>query len=125
MTTTHTDVDVKLDDPDYAANLRRATLASSIGSALEYFDFALYGLSTALIFNVLFFDQSNPAMATVAAFATFGVGFVARGRAEAVCPVEALRPFVLFIDIHSCHPLFADGEGEQCPSQSAAEKVGM
>ena len=54
-----------------------------------------------------------------------GVGFVARGRAEAVCPVEALRPFVLFIDIHSCHPLFADGEGEQCPSQSAAEKVGM
>jgi MHS family metabolite:H+ symporter-like MFS transporter len=68
----------KLDDPDYAANLRRATLASSIGSALEYFDFALYGLSTALIFNVLFFSQSNPAMATVAAFATFGVGFVAR-----------------------------------------------
>ncbi|MBN9175888.1 MAG: MHS family MFS transporter [Microbacterium sp.] len=78
VTTTHTEVDVKLDDPEYAANLRRATLASSIGSALEYFDFALYGLSTALIFNVLFFDQSNPAMATVAAFATFGVGFLAR-----------------------------------------------
>ncbi len=66
------------DDPEYAANLRRATLASSIGSALEYFDFALYGLSTALIFNVLFFSQDDPAMATVAAFATFGVGFVAR-----------------------------------------------
>jgi MHS family metabolite:H+ symporter-like MFS transporter len=66
------------DDPEYAANLRRATLASSIGSALEYFDFALYGLSTALIFNVLFFPQDDPAMATVAAFATFGVGFVAR-----------------------------------------------
>jgi len=66
------------DDPEYAANLRRATLASSIGSALEYFDFALYGLSTALIFNVLFFPQGDPAMATVAAFATFGVGFLAR-----------------------------------------------
>lgn len=66
------------DDPEYAANLRRATLASSIGSALEYFDFALYGLSTALIFNVLFFPQDDPAMATVAAFATFGVGFLAR-----------------------------------------------
>ena len=78
MTTTHTDVDVNHDDPDYAANLRRATLASSIGSALEYFDFALYGLSTALIFNVLFFPQDDPAMATVAAFATFGVGFIAR-----------------------------------------------
>lgn len=67
-----------VDDPEYAANLRRATLASSIGSALEYFDFALYGLSTALIFNVLFFPQDNPAMATVAAFATYGVGFLAR-----------------------------------------------
>ncbi|GAA3710058.1 MFS transporter [Zhihengliuella alba] len=66
------------DDPEYADNLRRATLASSIGSALEYFDFALYGLATALIFNVLFFPQDDPAMATVAAFATFGVGFVAR-----------------------------------------------
>ncbi|MBN9213371.1 MAG: MFS transporter [Microbacterium sp. SCN 70-200] len=66
------------EDPEYAANLRRATLASSVGSALEYFDFALYGLSTALIFNVLFFSQDDPAMATVAAFATFGVGFVAR-----------------------------------------------
>ncbi|MFJ3958112.1 MFS transporter [Arthrobacter sp. NPDC090010] len=65
-------------DPDYAKNLQRATLASSIGSALEYFDFALYGLSTALIFNLLFFPQGDPAMATVAAFATFGVGFVAR-----------------------------------------------
>jgi MHS family metabolite:H+ symporter-like MFS transporter len=65
-------------DPEYAANLQRATLASSIGSALEYFDFALYGLSTALIFNVLFFPHGDPAMATVAAFATFGVGFAAR-----------------------------------------------
>ncbi|MCI9887414.1 MHS family MFS transporter [Micrococcales bacterium 31B] len=66
------------DDPEYADNLRRATIASSIGSALEYFDFALYGLSTALIFNVLFFPQDDPAMATVAAFAVYGVGFLAR-----------------------------------------------
>jgi MHS family metabolite:H+ symporter-like MFS transporter len=65
-------------DPEYAKNLQRATLASSVGSALEYFDFALYGLSTALIFNLLFFPQDDPAMATVAAFATYGVGFVAR-----------------------------------------------
>lgn len=65
-------------DANYAKNLQRATLAASIGSALEYFDFALYGLATALIFNVLFFPQGDPAMATVAAFATFGVGFVAR-----------------------------------------------
>lgn len=66
------------DDPEYAANLRRATLASSVGSALEYFDFALYGLSSALIFNVLFFSNLDPAMGVVAAFASFGVGFAAR-----------------------------------------------
>ncbi|WP_129658380.1 MFS transporter [Rothia halotolerans] len=65
-------------DPDYSANLRRATLASSVGSALEYFDFALYGLMTALIFNQLFFDPSDPAMGVIGAFAVYGVGFVAR-----------------------------------------------
>lgn len=67
-----------LSEQEYADNLRRATLASSIGSALEYFDFALYGLFTALIFNKLFFSNLDPAMGTVAAFASFGVGFVAR-----------------------------------------------
>lgn len=63
---------------DYAANLRRATLSSSIGSAMEYFDFAMYGLMTALVFNTLFFPEGNPAMNTVAAFGIYGVGFVAR-----------------------------------------------
>lgn len=66
------------DDPEYAANLRRATLASSVGSALEYFDFAIYGLASALIFNTLFFTDLDPAMGVVASLATFGVGFVAR-----------------------------------------------
>ncbi|NAZ80807.1 MFS transporter [Kineococcus sp. R8] len=66
------------DDPEYAANLRRATLASSVGSALEYFDFALYGLASALIFSKLFFSNLDPSTALVASFATFGVGFVAR-----------------------------------------------
>ena len=46
---------------------RKAAASGWIGSALEYFDFALYGLSTALIFNVLFFSQDDPALATVAA----------------------------------------------------------
>ena len=65
-------------DLEYQANLRRATLSSSVGSALEYFDFAMYGLMTALVFNQLFFDQSNPAMALIAAFGVYGVGFAAR-----------------------------------------------
>jgi MFS transporter, MHS family, metabolite:H+ symporter len=66
------------DDPEYAANLRRATLASTAGSALEYFDFALYGLASALIFPKLFFSNLDPATGLIASFATFGVGFVAR-----------------------------------------------
>lgn len=66
------------DDPEYAANLRRATLASTAGSALEYFDFALYGLASALIFSKLFFSNLDPSTALIASFATFGVGFVAR-----------------------------------------------
>lgn len=65
-------------DPEYAANLRRATLASSVGSALEYYDFALYGLASALIFAQLFFAGLDPATGLVAAFAVYGVGFVAR-----------------------------------------------
>lgn len=69
---------IEVQDPEYAANLRRATLASTAGSALEYFDFALYGLASALIFSKLFFSNLDPATGLIASFATFGVGFVAR-----------------------------------------------
>lgn len=66
------------EDPEYAENLRRATLASSVGSALEYYDFAIYGLAAALIFGELFFPALPDSLALVASFATFGVGFLAR-----------------------------------------------
>jgi len=62
-------------DPD---QLRRATLASSVGSALEYYDFYIYGLATALIFGPLFFGPLGDAGATIAAFGTYAVGFAAR-----------------------------------------------
>lgn len=65
-------------DPEYAANLRRATLASSVGSALEYYDFALYGLASALIFGKLFFPALGEGAAIAAGFATYAVGFFAR-----------------------------------------------
>ena len=66
------------EDPEYAENLRRATLASSVGSALEYYDFAIYGLAASLIFEKLFFPALPEGMGLVAALATFGVGFAAR-----------------------------------------------
>ena len=46
-------------DPEYAANLRRATLASTVGSALEYYDFAHYGLASAPISSQLFFSRAG------------------------------------------------------------------
>ncbi len=57
---------------------RRVILASFIGTAIEWYDFFLYGAAAALVFNELFFPQFDPAMGTMAAFATFAVGFFAR-----------------------------------------------
>ena len=61
-----------------AADLRRAAWTSSLGSALEYYDFALYSLASALIFGPLIFPSSDPSMALLASFGTYFVGFAAR-----------------------------------------------
>jgi len=57
---------------------KKAALASWIGSAVEYYDFFIYGTAAALVFGKIFFPSFDPAAATVAAFATFGVGYVTR-----------------------------------------------
>ena len=56
----------------------RVALASLIGTSVEWYDFFLYGTAAALVFNKLFFPQLAPLVGTVAAFATFAVGFIAR-----------------------------------------------
>jgi MFS family permease len=56
----------------------RVILAGCIGSALEWYDFFLYGTAAALIFGPLFFPKSDPTVGTLLAFLTFGVGFVVR-----------------------------------------------
>jgi MFS family permease len=56
----------------------RVILAASVGSALEWYDFFLYGTAAALVFGDLFFPKSDPAIGTLLAFLTFGVGFVVR-----------------------------------------------
>ena len=57
---------------------RRVMMASAVGSALEWYDFFLYGTASALVFSELFFPKLDPNMALLASFATFGVGFFAR-----------------------------------------------
>jgi metabolite-proton symporter len=61
-----------------ASTLRRVVLASFIGTAIEWYDFFLYGTAAALVFNKLFFPDFEPATGTILAFATYSVGFFAR-----------------------------------------------
>ncbi len=57
---------------------KKAAASGWIGSALEYYDFFIYAQAAALVFPSLFFPSTNPQIAVVASFATFGVGYVAR-----------------------------------------------
>ena len=57
---------------------RKAAFASWIGSAVEYYDFFIYGTAAALVFGKIFFPDVDAKLGTIAAFATFGVGYIAR-----------------------------------------------
>lgn len=58
--------------------IRRVVSASTIGTALEWYDFMLFGTASALVFNRVFFTDADPVAGTLASFATFAVGFLAR-----------------------------------------------
>lgn len=57
---------------------RKVAIASFVGTAIEWYDFYLFGTASALIFNELFFPSYEPIMGTMAAFATLAVGFFCR-----------------------------------------------
>jgi MFS family permease len=56
----------------------RSVLAGTIGTVIEYYDFTLYATATALVFNKVFFPNDSAVVGTLAAFATFFVGYLAR-----------------------------------------------
>jgi len=56
----------------------RVAFASAIGTTVEWYDFFIYGTAAATVFGPLFFPQVSPAAGTLAAFAAFGIGFIAR-----------------------------------------------
>ena len=63
---------------DHSTQLRKAVIASTIGTAIEWYDFFIYGTAAGLIFGKLFFPNEDPLTATLAAFGTYFVGFVGR-----------------------------------------------
>jgi MFS family permease len=67
-----------LSDAEHRKQLRRAVVASAIGTTIEWYDFFLYGIVTGLVFAKLYFPLSNPLVGTLQSYAVFFVGFVAR-----------------------------------------------
>src|SRR5947207_15191928 len=63
---------------DHRRQLRRAVVAATIGTAIEWYDFFLYSTVTGLVFARLFFPGSDPHVGTLQAFGVYAVGFVAR-----------------------------------------------
>ena len=69
---------VPLSSSEHQVQLRRAVIASTIGTAIEWYDFFLYSTVTGLVFAKLFFPHSDPWVGTLEAFAIYAVGFIAR-----------------------------------------------
>src|SRR5437879_3963810 len=67
-----------LSEIEHRAQLRRALIASTIGTTIEWYDFLLYSQVTGLVFAKLFFPESDPLVGTLQAFVIFFIGFVAR-----------------------------------------------
>src|SRR5213082_1649031 len=72
-----TDVDT-LSAQEHGIQLRRAVIAATVGTAIEWYDFFLYSVVTGLVFAKLFFPKSDPLVGTLQAFAVYAVGFIAR-----------------------------------------------
>ncbi len=67
-----------LSEADHRAQLRRAIIASTVGTTIEWYDFLLYSVVTGLVFGKLFFPRSAPLVGVLQAFAVYTVGFIAR-----------------------------------------------
>jgi metabolite-proton symporter len=67
-----------LPEAEHSANLRRAVIASTIGTAIEWYDFFIYGTAAGLVFGKLYFPKEDPLTATLLAFGTYFIGFIGR-----------------------------------------------
>src|ERR1700744_4166602 len=67
-----------LSEAEHSRQLRRALLASTVGTTIEWYDFLLYGTVTGLVFGKLFFPGSTPLIGVLQAFGVFFIGFIGR-----------------------------------------------
>ncbi len=67
-----------MSDAEHSAQLRKAVIASTIGTTIEWYDFFLYGTAAGLVFGKLFFPNNDPLSATLLSFGTYFIGFVGR-----------------------------------------------
>jgi MFS family permease len=73
-----TDAAFTYSEAEHRAHLRRAVIASTVGTTIEWYDFLMYSIVTGLVFGKLFFPGSDPMVSTLQAFGVFFIGFVAR-----------------------------------------------
>jgi MFS family permease len=67
-----------LSDQEHRTQLRRALIASTVGTTIEWYDFLLYGTVSALVFGPIFFPKSDPLMGVLESFGVFFIGFIGR-----------------------------------------------
>ena len=67
-----------LSEVEHRAELRKAVIASTVGTTIEWYDFLLYSVVTPLVFGKLFFPHSEPLIGVLEAFSIYFVGFVGR-----------------------------------------------
>ncbi|HET7881621.1 MAG TPA: MFS transporter [Acetobacteraceae bacterium] len=68
----------QLSDAEHSAQLRKAVIAATVGTTIEWYDFFIYGTAAGLIFPKLFFPQQDPLTGTLSAFGTYFIGFIGR-----------------------------------------------
>src|SRR5215469_9953452 len=68
----------RMSDAERQSALRRAVLASTVGTTIEWYDFLIYSTLTGLVFGKVFFPGDDPLFSTLQAFGVFFIGFVAR-----------------------------------------------
>src|ERR1700730_19344554 len=73
-----------LSETDHSVQLRKAVIAATVGTTIEWYDFFIYGTAAGLVFPKLFFPNEDALTGTLAAFGTYFVGFVGRAIGAAI-----------------------------------------